>query len=53
MTRCQRCDACESMWETKNCRWCNYPDNDKRTPEQVDIDNADYLERVGEDEYNL
>lgn len=50
MSRCERCDACESMWSNKNCEWCNYPDIDKRTPAQIAQDNADYAERIGDDE---
>lgn len=52
MSRCQRCDACESMWDTSNCKYCNYPDKDTRTPQQILIDDADYRKRVGEDEYD-
>lgn len=30
MARCQRCNGCRSMWDTRCCPWCNYPDTDIR-----------------------
>ncbi len=50
MSRCNRCNACESMWETSACKHCNYPGDDSRTPGQIDIDNADMEEFYKESE---
>lgn len=51
MARCARCDACQSQWDFEPCNHCGYPHDEKRTPEQIEKDDADYLERtaVGED----
>lgn len=39
MARCQRCYACENMWEFKNCTNCNFPGKDSRTVNQIRADN--------------
>jgi len=51
MARCLRCDACQSQWDFKPCTRCGYPLDEKRTAEQIEKDDVDYLERmaVGED----
>ncbi len=46
MARCERCDAPESMWNTNNCKYCNYPATDTRTPEQIETDRKDYIQRM-------
>ncbi len=46
MSRCYRCNACQSMWDTKNCRRCNYPEADKRTAEQIVEDEHDEEEKA-------
>lgn len=48
MARCTRCNACESMWEFKDCPHCNFPHKDSRTPEQVTEDDKDYDEWIKE-----
>lgn len=53
MSRCQRCHACESMWENPVCRYCGFPGTDTRTPGQKDIDDAEIEEfyKEGDDEH--
>ena len=38
MARCQRCFACESMWDFAPCRHCNFPGPDKRTADRIKED---------------
>lgn len=44
MARCNRCNACRSMYDTAPCLFCNYPHADNRTEEQKKKDDADYEE---------
>ncbi len=44
MARCQRCNACESMFKTDNCEYCNYPGFDTRTDKQIEEDNIEIEE---------
>lgn len=38
MARCFRCGACESMWDTSPCKYCNFPGNDTRTEAEIEED---------------
>lgn len=49
MARCHRCDACESMWDTSDCKYCGYPGPDTRSQDQVAQDDKDFEERVYHD----
>ena len=51
MSRCPRCDACQSMWDAPLCHWCNYPEADTRTQVQIAQDEAEYRNRI-DLEYN-
>jgi len=55
MSRCPRCDACESQWENKPCNRCGYPYEDKRTKPQATYDDRAYQRRLENDmgEYEL
>ncbi len=44
MARCERCNACTSMWDIEPCYNCNWPLEDKRDAAQVEQDEADYQE---------
>ena len=34
MSRCPGCDACQSQWDTGNCKYCNYPEGVITTEQQ-------------------
>lgn len=40
MSRCVRCDACQSMWDAPLCSHCNYPEADTRSRETILYDDA-------------
>jgi Zn finger protein HypA/HybF involved in hydrogenase expression len=42
MARCERCNACESQWDFRDCPRCNYPREDIRTGAQIKQDDKDY-----------
>lgn len=44
MSRCERCNACQSMWDTGNCKFCNFPAEEARPPEQIKEDEEDFAE---------
>ena len=46
MSRCPRCDACESHWTDKPCARCGYPEDDKRTRAQITLDDRRYMKRI-------
>lgn len=49
MSRCPRCNACESMWGAAVCKYCGFPESETRTLGQMEIDDADNSEEL-EDE---
>ena len=50
MARCERCNACESMWSTKDCYHCGFPNEDTRDDDQIAEDDLDMDEYYGEEE---
>ncbi len=41
MSRCPRCNSCEPLWNINPCEYCAYPNDDIRTPAQIEIDDAE------------
>lgn len=48
MARCERCNACESMWDLSPCESCNFPKADTRTADQIKQDDLEYDEWLKE-----
>ncbi|MEK0326506.1 MAG: hypothetical protein QQN63_12470, partial [Nitrosopumilus sp.] len=47
MSRCPRCNGCESQWDTNPCQWCAYPGEDTRSAEVIkedDIEKKEFYE---------
>lgn len=53
MSRCPRCNGCISMYDREDCQHCAYPKSDKRTPGQIDIDDAETEEFYNINEENI
>ena len=46
MARCERCDACQSMWDLEPCVHCGFPGEDPRDAQTIENDNWDMYHRL-------